>query len=197
MSEPFSVAPGIGPYTPQIVGGTGTTAKIFPNLLANTSGIPTTFGSGSPAPTSPIAASAVTIPGTGQYEQQQIAVAAAGYVFVHGTSPTINIVFQQGTSLTPGSNTTMATLSSVQSLTTAATYPWAFNCRLQGDSVSGVLQIMSANFYCNGVAGSFTLTDLTGVNLTTTGYFFVLGVTFGVSDALNKAALSQFSLTVA
>jgi hypothetical protein len=197
MSEPFSVAPGIGPYTPVSVGGTGTTAKIFPNLLANTSGIPSAFGSGSPAPTLPGACAAVQIRGTGEYEQQAISVSASGYVFVHGTSPTLNFLFQQGTSLTSGSNTTMATLTSVQSLTTNANYPWAFSCRLQADAVSGVMQIYSAVFVCNGVSGACTLTDLTGVNLTTTNYSFVMGVTFGVSDSTNKAFLSQFSLTVA
>ena len=199
MSEPFSVAPGIGPYTPVSVGGTGTVAKIFPNLLANTSGIPSAFGSGSPAPAAPLAVASVFIPGTGQYEQQQISVSAAGYLFVHGTTPTINIAFQQGTSLTATSNTTMAVLSANQTLTTAATYPWAFGCKLQGDAVSGVLQIYSPVFVCNGVAGAFSssTTDLTGTNLTTTGYNFVFGITFNVSDALNKAVLSQFTLTAA
>jgi len=48
---------------------------------------------------------------------------------------------------------------------------------------------------CNGVSGTMTLTDLTGVNLTTTNYNFVCGITFTVSDALNVAKLSQFSLT--
>jgi len=195
MSEPFSVAPGVGAYTPVSVGGTGTLAKIFPNALANLSGIPTIFGTGSPAAAAPIAPSAVMIPGTGQYEQQAIAVVAGGYLFVHGTSPTINFVLQQGTSLTAASNTTIATLASAQSLTTGANYPWSFNARIQSDAVSGVLQIFSGVFVCNGVSGTMTLTDLTGVNLTTTNYNFVCGITFTVSDALNVAKLSQFSLT--
>jgi hypothetical protein len=195
MSEPFSVAPGVGAYTPVSVGGTGTVAKIFPNAIANLSGIPTIFGTGSPAATAPIAPSAVMIPGTGQYEQQAIAVVASGYVFVHGTSPTLNFAFQQGTSLTATSNTTMAVLASAQSLTTGANYPWSFSARLQSDAVSGVMQIFSAVFVCNGVSGTVTATDLTGVNLTTTNYYFVFGVTFGVSDALNVGKMSQFSLT--
>lgn len=193
MDIPFSSA-GVNAYNPASVGGTGTTAKIFPNLLANATGLPAGFGSGSPVPTAPLAPSFVQIPGTGQYEQQLISVRAAGYLFVHGTSPTINFLFQQGTSLTSGSNTTMATLASAQSLTTNANYPWFFKADLQGDSVSGVLQIANGVFSCNGVSGSLTLTDLTGVNLTTTNYQFVIGITFGVSDATNKAFLSQFTL---
>jgi len=195
MSEPFSVAPGIGPYTPVSVGGTGTVTKIFPNALAIISGIPTIFGTGSPAAPAPIAPSAVQIRGTGEYEQQAIAVVASGYLFVHGTTPTINFVFQQGQSLTAASNTTMATLTAVQTLTTNANYPWAFSARLQADSISGVMQIYSGVFVCNGVSGAMTLTDITGVNLTTTNYNFVCGFTFAVTDALNKAVLSQFSLT--
>jgi len=140
-------------------------------------------------------AATITIPGTGQVEQQVLDVAAAGYLTLAGVSPTINVVFQEGSSLTPTSNTTMATLTSAQSLTTSASYPWFFKCQLQSDAVSGIMQIGSASFYCNGVSGTLTLTDLTSVNLTTTTYNFVIGITFGVSNAGNKAALSQFTLS--
>jgi hypothetical protein len=186
----FTTGGGVNGYNPSLVGGTGSgTAKIFPSLLG------TGFDNGGgilPQPAGVTAAQCI-IPAGGTYEQQIIDVFAAGYVFIHGASPTINPVFQQGSSLTPGSNTTMATLTSAQSLTTAATYPWAFKAQLQGDSVSGILQIMNATFYCNGVSGTLTLTDLTGVDFLTTNYPFVVGITFGVSDALNKAALSQFA----
>ena len=194
MSEPFSTGGGVNGYNPSLVGGTGQVAKIFPSLLG------TGFNNGGgilPQPAGVVAA-ACLIPGTGQYEQQQINVKASGYVFVHGVSPTINFVFQEGPSLTATSNTTMATLASAQSLATAATYPWAFSATMQGDSVSGIMQIYNAIFVCDGTSGTVTLTDLTGVNLTTTNYQFVIGITFvGVSDALNKAALSQFNLTAA
>lgn len=196
----FSQGGGVSPYTPSLVGGTGTTAKIFPSLLG------TGFGTGGNAltaapsstfltpPVVPASTPAATcfIRGTGEFEQQQIDVKASGVVFIHGTSPTVNFLFQQGTSFTSGSNTTMATLASAQSLTTNASYPFYFKCTLQGDSISGVLQIQNATFSCNGVSGSLTLTDLTGINLTTTGYSFVFGITFGVSDSTNKAALSQW-----
>ena len=193
MSEPFSTGGGVNGYNPSLVGGTGTTCKIFPSLLG------TGFDNGGgvlPQPPGVVAAQ-LLISGTGQYEQQQLVVNASGYVFVHGVSPTVNFLFQQGSSLTYTSNTTMATLASAQSLTTAATYPWAFNMKMQGDSVSGIMQAYSATFVCNGTSGTVTLSDLTGVNLTNTNYNFVIGITFGVSDALNKAALSQFNLTAA
>ena len=205
MSEPFSTAGGVSGFTPSIVGGTGTTTKIFASLLGpgfGNGGNPLSVAPGSTKPAIPVIATGtpaaqVVIPGIGQYEQQQIVVSASGFVFVHGTSPTLNFLFQQGSSLTSGSNTTMATLASAQSLTTNASYPFAFSAKIQADSVSGIMQIFSAVFACNGVSGSLTLTDLTGVNLTTTNYPFVFGVTFGVSDATNVGVLSQFSLTVA
>jgi hypothetical protein len=197
MSEPFAVGGGVGPYTPSLIGGTGTTAKIFPNLLANATGLPAGFGVGSPAASAPYAPAVVTIPGTGQFEQQKISLVAGGYLYVHGTTPTVNFVVQNGTSLTATSNTTVATLTSVQTLTTANFYPWSVTLSLQGDANSGVLQVFSATIACNGVSGTATLTDLTGVNLTTTALNFVVGITFGVSDALNVGALSQFSLTAA
>lgn len=205
MAEPFSVAGGISPYTPSIVGGTLTTTKIFPSLLGpafGNGGNPLSSAPGSTKPAIPVAASGtpaaqVSIPGTGQYEQQRIVLSASGFVFVHGTSPTLNFLLQQGTSLTSGSNTTVAVLASAQSLTTNASYPFSFNVSMQGDSVSGVMQFFNATFACNGVSGTVTLTDLTGINLTTTALPFVFGVTFGVSDATNVGVLSQFNLVAA
>jgi hypothetical protein len=196
MSEPFAQAQGVNAYNPALIGGTGTTTKIFPNLLANATGLPASFV-GSPAPTVPPPCAQVYLPGTGQYEQQQISISAGGYLFVHGASPTVNFVLQQGKSLTATSNTTVATLASAQSLTTAAYYPWAVSVKFLADALSGIMQFFSASMVCNGVSGTVTLTDLTGVNLTTTGLPFVIGITFGVSDALNVGALSQFTFTQA
>ena len=197
---------GVRGFAPSLVGGTGgtTTPKMFPSTLgpgfnngaANLGLPPNGFVVNPvtvPTAASGTAAALVTIPGTGQYEQCDISVRAGGFVFMHGTSPTLNFVFQQGKSLTSSSNSTaLATLASPQSLTTGAYYPWQFKCSLFADALSGVMQIGNATFVCNGVSGSLTLTDLTGVNLTTTNYTFVIGVTFGVSDALNVGALGQF-----
>ena len=206
MSDLSISAGGIGPYTPSLVGGTGTTAKIFPSLLGPGFGNGGNPLSGPPTSTALVPPTAavgtppalVTLRGTGEYEQQAMAFAASGYVFMHGTSPTINFVMQQGTSLTAASNTTVATLASAQTLTTAAYYPWSFSVKGQGDSVSGVFQLFSATWSCNGVAsGTVTLTDLTGINLTTTNLSFVFGVTFGVSDALAVGCCSQWKATAA
>ena len=193
---------GVRGYAPSIVGGTLTTTKIFPSILGpgfgNGGGLnPPGFALNPvsvPAPATGTPAELVQLRGTGEYEQVNVEVRAGGFVFVHGTSPTLNFLFQKGTSFTSGSNTTMATLASAQSLTTGAYYPWQFKASLFADALSGVMQIGNATFVCNGVSGSLTLTDLTSVNLTTTNHSFVIGVTFGVSDALNVGGLGQFQL---
>ena len=197
---------GVRGYAPALVGGTGgtTTPKIFPSIIGpgfgNGAGLnPPRFATDPitvPSAATGTLAAMVTIPGTGQYEQHEIAVQAGGFVYTHGTSPTLNFVFQKGTSLTATSNTTMATLASAQALTTPSPsyWPWQFKCSLFADALSGVMQIANATFVCNGTSGTLTLTDLTSVNLTTTNYTFVIGVTFGVSDALNVGALGQFQM---
>ena len=194
MSEPFATGGGVNGYNPSLVGGTGQVCKIFPSLLG------TGFDNGGgilPQPAGVVPAACV-VPGTGQFEQQAMSVRASGYMFVHGTSPTINFLFQEGSSLTYTANTTMSTMTSAAALSTGATYPWTFKCTLQGDSISGILQITDATFWLNGSSQTLTNTDLTGINLTTTNYNFVIGITFvAVSDALNKAALSQFAFTQA
>ena len=191
---------GVRGYAPSLVGGTGTTSKTFPSILGPGFGnggglLPPAFALNPitvPSPATGTPAALIEIPGTGQYEQHDIVVQAGGFVFVHGTSPTLNFLFQNGKSLTYSSNTTMATLASAQSLTTAAYYPWQFKCSLFADALSGVMQIANATFVCNGVSGGLTLTDLTGVNLTTTNYTFVIGVSFAVTDAVNVGGLGQF-----
>ena len=197
--EVFSDA-GFRPNGVSLVGGLGTTSKIFSSLLGPG------FGNGGgnfgyqtapvtvPAPATGTPAGSVIIPGNGVYEQQQIDLRASGFVFIHGTSPTINFLLQKGTSLTYSSNTTVATLASAQSLTTANYYPWYLTVKMQSDALSGVMQFQNATFSCNGTSGTVTLTDLTGINLTTTNVNFVLGIVFGVTDALNVGGCAQFQL---
>ena len=201
MSQVFSDC-GVRGFAPALVGGTLTTTKIFPSILGpgfgNGGGLnPPAFATNPitvPSAATGTPAALVFIPGTGQYEQKNISIEAGGFVYVHGTSPTLNFLFQNGKSFTSGSNTTMATLASAQTLTTANYYPWQFKASIFADALSGIMQIANATFVCNGVSGSLTLTNLTGVNLTTTNYTFVIGVTFGVSDALNVGGLGQFTL---
>lgn len=175
MSYPITSA-GVSYASPSTVGGTLTLAKIFPSLLNNL------------AP----ASLAVPVSANGQI----ITVRASGNLFVHGTSPTVNLVLQNGSSLTAASNTTVSTGTSAQALTTGATYPFAAVIDLQGDQTSGIVQVVNAKFVVDGISVALTNTSLTGVsfNGSSAALNLVVGITFGVSDALNTASLQEFVL---
>lgn len=184
MSNPFATA-GVNYANPVIAGGTGTLAKIFPAPSLN-------FNVASTVP------AALLI--QAQQQGQIVSVKAAGNVFLHGASPTVNFEIQNGTSLTAASNSTIATMNAAQSLTTGATYPFAITLDLQGDQTSGIVQVVNASIVCDGVSGTVTKSTLTGINWTGANQFYsngaplslVVGVTFAVSDALNTASLFQF-----
>lgn len=200
----FSKALGVSGLAPSKVGGTGTNPMIFPGLM------------GAGFQVASIAPAAIIVPNNGVFEGQLINIVAAGKVFVHGTSPTLNFVLQNGTSLTAASNTTMATLSAAQALVTAATYPFCVEVGIQGDSTSGIVQVVYASATINGVAyelsangrvdsPKITQTSLTGISFLPTqptatqpdpiqpnqALSLVFGLTFGVSDALNAASLDS------
>jgi hypothetical protein len=121
---------------------------------------------------------------------------------MHGASPTINFTLYNGISMTPGSDTVCAVgASALSSLTTATQYPFVFTVQMQGDSISGDVQLYSAvSFFGGTTLGTITLTGLTGVSFvagtsgktTNAALSIICGVTFGVSDALNECQLMQF-----
>lgn len=163
---------------PATIGGTGTTAKVF-NQANNSAN-----------------AFTLVAPGSYRLEGQQFAIRAGGRLYVHGTSPTVNIVLQSGTSLTSTSNTTIATLGSAQSLTTATNYPWFVEAILQGDSTSGDVQGAFRIGINNTISAWAALSNaLTSTNFATEPPLqFVVGITFSVSDSANLGVLDQFSL---
>lgn len=206
---------GVRGATPSIVGGTGTTTKIFPSLLGpnfnvgafNLGGALGPIGSGGtvPSPNTATPAALLIAPAARILEGQEFEVRAAGTIYIHGTSPTFNFLLQAGTSFTSGSNTTMATMHTAISLTTAAQYPFCFDAMFQGDSISGLLQCVEAAFTVDGTPFELNAnarsdtnyvspTTLTGVKFTgvSPSLSLVFGVTFSVSDALNIANLTQF-----
>jgi hypothetical protein len=82
--------------------------------------------------------------------------------------------------------------------------PFALQVSMQGDSHSGLLQILSASLILNG--SSVSLTDgeasppsesgvpLSGVNFKTTDLPFCVAAQFSSSEATNAAYLQQFVL---
>lgn len=188
---------GATPFGPSSVGGTSTSAQMFPALGGNFT-----------ASSSNLSTSAVlscAIPNNGQYEQKRFAVIASGKFFVHGTSPTQVWKMYNGTSLTPTSNTVVLTMSALTGLTTNAWYPWTWASVMQGDSSSGILQVTSSSLWVdNATAGTITLTGATGVafggatGLTGSGYSasYALNLCMSfqqtVSDAKNICYCSEF-----
>jgi len=186
MADISVTSGGINYAFPSKVGGTGSGVKIFPSLLTAT--LP----------------AGLQVPSTAQ--GQIMTIKAAGTMFLHGTSPTIIPTLQFGNSLTSGSNTTVSALTSAQLFSsTAANYPWMVKFDLQGDNGSGIVQVVSTTWVANGVSStSFTNTSITGINWL--GVFsdgnnfppvlpqFVFGLNFGVSDALNTAAMYEWNL---
>lgn len=163
------------------VGGLGTTAKIFSlSGLGVTALILNVDSGGNP----------------GKLEGRTWEIRAAGNLYAHGSSPTANVVLQSGKSLTATSNTSIATLGSAQSVTTATNFPWAVSALVQGTTASGILQgkfqIVIDNTLSAAAALSNALTGLVfspGVNPVIQ---LVAGVTFSVSDALSVATLTEF-----
>lgn len=194
--------------SPLIVGGTGTTGKIFPAVAAS---LP--VNAAQPLPPGQIVGgpAAMLIPANGAYEGQPFEVVISGTVTTGTTaSPTINFVLQNGSSLTATSNTTMATLTAPFAASISTSYDFNLIVLLQGDSKTGKVVANPSLSACqiNGANEALTLTALTGISFLTnasTGQnpifngnssspalSLVCGVTFGVSDAANSASLMSF-----
>jgi hypothetical protein len=79
-------------------------------------------------------------------------------------------------------------------------YPWALTCDLEGDSTSGLVQVLSGSIVIDGTGTSATIglvSGLTGINFASTApYGVVLGVTFSVSDPGALANMYQFALSL-
>lgn len=188
MADVSFSAPGINYAFPSVIGGTGSGVKIFPDLITSTN------------------AAALKMPVT--LQGQIFSLNFAGTVKLHGTSPTLIPTLQYNLStpsLTSTNNTTVSALTSAQLFSsTGASYPWACTFKLQGDSTSQIIQVISATWTANGTTStSFTNTSITGVTwtgATSDGNTFApslpqfcFGLNFGVSDSVNSASAYEFN----
>lgn len=200
----------INGLSPLIVGGTGTSIKIFPAVAASlpvNSAQPSVPGQlvGGPA--------ALLIPANGSYEGQAFEVQASGSITCGAsTSPTVNFGLYNGTSLTVGSDgTALVTLTSAIAASASHTLPFEVRIRLQGDSVSGIVQVGTVEAYMNSVTmGATTNTKLTGIsflsgastgqnpifngNAAPAALSLIFGIGFTLSDAGNSASLMQYAI---
>ena len=204
LSYPVS---GVSPIT---VGGTGTSIKIFP---AVPSSLPVNAGQPSAVGQFVNGPAALLIPANGSYEGQAFEVQASGSItFGASTSPTVNFGLFNGTSLTVANDgTAIVTLTSAIAGSASHTLPFEVRIRLQGDSVSGIVQIGTVEAYMNSVTmGSTTNTKLTGIsflsgastgqnpifngNSAPAALSLIFGIGFTLSDAGNSASLMQYAI---
>lgn len=190
---------------PAAVGGTGITVKYFPRILGPSIGVaPVT-----PSATSPVGM--LVVPGQNVLNGQNFIVRAVGTFGNDSGDPsgTVKVALYAVTG-------TLAVPVYTQLSTIATTVPlvpgvgnWMIVTSLYGDSSSG---LVGGNYtpFVNGVLGTAATTTsvLTGINFNTgnpgfggvggvgagTPFGLVIGVTFGTSDATNKASLTQFQI---
>lgn len=200
---------GVNGLNPSKVGGTGTAIKYFPRPLPGF-GNQGQGGPGNAFPSTPSTTSAVGalfLPAQNVYNGQAINVVVAGSFGSDTGDPsgTVNIQLQAVTgSLSSPTYTTIASTGAV-----APTFPaaesWMLDVFLFGDSDSGRLQgyyeAMIANVLVNStpkvvdaqISGlDFNLGNSALQQGAVLG--FVVGVTFGTSDATNKAKLYEFTI---
>lgn len=198
---------GVNGLNPSKVGGTGTAVKYFPRPLPGF-GNQGQGGPGNAFPSTPSSTSAVGslwLPAQNVYNGQQFSVIAGGSFGSDTGDPsgtvTIQLYAVTGT-LTSPTYTSIATTGAMTP-TFAAAQPWGLQAELIGDSDSGQLTgAYQAYKGASVTAPTIISTVLTGLNFNTGNsglqqgavLGFVVGVTFGTSDATNTAKLYEFAI---
>jgi len=164
-----------------------------PAVLGDTATIGTTFTLFKTSADSAVPVK-VYIPGTDRLRGKSFRVHASGNVKTAVTT-NVTVTLQYGTSGTPGSNTTVEASTAVAVNTTDA--PWSITGEFIVEDVLKTLR-GSGTSQVAGTHAVFTTLDNapTSVDPTDEGNAFVVGITFSVGDAGNKATLEDFHLEV-
>jgi hypothetical protein len=191
------------------VGGLGTVVKYFPRPLGPSIGV---------APSTPSANSAVgalLLPAGNVYNGQQFSVLASGYLGSDSGDPsgtvTVQLYAVTGSVAAPV-YTSIATTGAITPFYTVE--PWSILAELVGASV--VPTVSPAPVPANGmlignyqssirasvIAPTIVTSVITNLDFNAGNVLlaqgavlgFVVGVTFGTSDATNKAALTEFTI---
>jgi hypothetical protein len=186
---------------PSKVGGLGTTVKYFPRPIGPSIGVaPST-----PSSTSPVGA--LLLPAQNVFQGQQFNVMASGFFGSDTGDPsgtvTVQLYAVTGSVASP-TYTSIATTGAITPF--FAQEPWGLNVELVGASNNGAngLLIGSYEAFIRGsVTAPTTVTNIvTGLDFNAGNPLlaqgavlgFVVGVTFGTTDATNKASLTQFTI---
>lgn len=173
-------------YTGGIVNNTAiTTNQIFPLPTF----MQTSLGAGN------LVAATLLVPGSGKINGRYWDL-MVGCTVIAGASMNVTPVLYSGSSLTPGSNTIIATGTAIAT-GGALTFDIAFGFSGNGSTTSGFLQGYQWQEGNNTFVGptSTGVTKLTGLNWTTSDPVVTVcfGVTFSVAST-NSATLTQFVL---
>ena len=187
---------------PSKVGGTGQTVKYFQRILGTNgpnSGPNTNISATN-------AAGALFLPASGVFEGQLFEIVAAGNYGPDSpgdSSGTVQIdLFAVTGSASSPTYTSIASTGAVTPAYSAG--PWAIKASLSGDSVSGLLQgvytaVVDGALKSSTPAASVVVSGLNflaGNAALRQGAVmgFVVGATFGTSNAVNAAAMYQFQI---
>lgn len=205
---------GVNGFNPSTVGGTGTAIKYFPRPLPGFAN----QGQGGPGnafpatPSTTSAVGALWLPAQNVFNGQQLSLLASGNVGSDTGDPsgTVNIQVQAVTgTLSAPVYTTLGSTSALAP-TYPAAEPWLIQMELVGDDTSGLLVGYYTAMLANVVHTTSGTTGAVAIDNTITGLKFnagaglalqqgavlgfVVGVTFGTSDASNKAKLFEFTI---
>src|ERR1700677_35486 len=196
---------GAGPGTG---GGKGTLPKYFPAQPGSGIGVTSTKNG------------FLFVPDNNEANGQRLTVAASGNFTIGSgatTSPAVTVGLYPVTfaNATAQINSNPSALGLTSTATIGATpiisatfaaasdltgyYPWALTCDLEGDSTSGLVQVLSGSIVIDGTGTSATIglvSGLTGINFASVApYGVVVGVTFSVSDPGALANMYQFIMS--
>lgn len=203
---------GVNGQFPVKVGGLGTTVKYFPRLYGSSAN--PILGQTPATPSSSSPTGMLALPPQNVFNAQQFDVLATGTFGSDTGDPSGTVLIAlycvTGTASAPVYTELATTTAFVPLL--GAPYSWAINAALYGDSKSGVLG-GSYTAYINGALNNTTpkTTDnivsgldflngnsALGGNISISAgnpvCGFVVGVTFGTSNATNTASMYQFTI---
>lgn len=192
------------------VGGTGTAIKYFADIpgpagwLSGNASVNTEIISNSGSGQTPSAtnnAGGLLVPGNSELNGQAFrAVAAGNILFGSGEVSTTGKVGMYLSNVAAGVTPAYQTLIEL-TLTSQAQdsvyYPWLLQVKMEGDTLSGILQLNKSGAINGTQTQGTQVTALTGISFASDPAFtLVVGVTFGATDAGNLANMYQFQISL-
>lgn len=191
------------------VGGTGTAIKYFGNVpgaagfLSGNANVNAAVSSNNlpNTPSSTSNAGGLQVPGFAELNGQQFRARASGNIlFGAGEASTTGKVGMYLSNALPSASPSYQTLIEL-TLTNQAQdgvyYPWALQMDMEGDTLSGILQLVKSGGINGTITTATQVSALTGISFSADPAFtLVVGVTFGASNDGNLANMYQFQISL-